>query len=144
MTRMSAISSSAWCVAPSGPTEIPACAPIIFTFAPLYAIVVRICSQFRPGEKAAYEAQKGIFPITAIPEATDAIDCSAIPTCTKRLGNASANTFVFVEEVRSAASATTRISASPASLSPSPYPFLFGAVSTSALNRFGLTCDARL
>jgi len=28
-----AISSRAWCVAPSGPTERPACAPTIFTFA---------------------------------------------------------------------------------------------------------------
>ena len=31
-TRISATSSSAWCVAPSGPTEIPACAPPSFTF----------------------------------------------------------------------------------------------------------------
>ncbi len=28
---MSEISSSAWCVAPSGPTEIPPWAPAIFT-----------------------------------------------------------------------------------------------------------------
>jgi len=32
-TLVIAMSSSAWCVAPSGPTDIPACAPIIFTFA---------------------------------------------------------------------------------------------------------------
>ena len=49
ITRMIAMSSIAWCVAPSGPTETPACAPAIFTFVSLSAIVVRTCSHERPG-----------------------------------------------------------------------------------------------
>src|SRR5690606_15637641 len=113
-----------------------------FTFAPLYAMVVRTCSQFLPGENIAYDAINGIFPIAAIPEATDAIDCSAIPTCTKRFGNASAKRFVLVDEVRSAESATTRSSREPASLSPSPYPLRFGTRSTVSSKTFGLRCDA--
>jgi len=37
MARTMAISSIAWCVAPSGPTLIPPCAPPIFTGRSLYA-----------------------------------------------------------------------------------------------------------
>ena len=46
---MIAMSSIAWCVAPSGPTETPACAPAIFTLVSLSAMIVRTCSHERPG-----------------------------------------------------------------------------------------------
>ncbi len=46
---MIAMSSTAWWVAPSGPTETPACAPAILTLVSLSAIVVRTCSHERPG-----------------------------------------------------------------------------------------------
>ena len=52
-TRIRAISSSIWWVAPSGPTDTPACEPTILTLVWLRQTVVRICSQLRPGEKAA-------------------------------------------------------------------------------------------
>ena len=87
ITRVIAISSIAWCVPPSGPTETPAWLPTITQGRLLYAIVVRICSQLRPGENIAYDEKNGYFPIAAIPEATLAIFCSAIPISIKRSGN---------------------------------------------------------
>ena len=107
-------------------------------------MVVRTCSQLLPGENMAYPAIKGIFPIADIPEATDAIFCSAMPTCTNRSGNVSAKIFVRVEPVRSAQRATTFSFCSPASFSPSPYPLRLGTFSTSGVHILLSKCFANI
>src|SRR3989344_4746500 len=100
---------------------------------------VRICSQFLPGENIAYDETKGILPIAAMPDATDADDCSIIPISKNRFGNSFANASIFVDSVRSQQSPTTRSSARPASTSPSPKPARIGACSTSVSKSFGLS-----
>src|SRR5215831_8171625 len=49
-------------------------------------MVVRTCSQLRPGLNIAYDVMNGILPIAAMPLATDAMFCSATPSSTKRSG----------------------------------------------------------
>ncbi len=100
-------------------------------------MVVRICSQFRPGENIAYEVINGILPIAAIPLATLAIFCSAIPISKNRSGNFSLNKCIWVDSVRSAHRPTTCLSSVAAAKSPSPNPFRRVSVSTSFANNFG-------
>ena len=112
------------------------------TFASLYAIVVLICSQLRPGENVAYEAMKGIFPEMPNPAATAAIFCSATPSSKYRSGNLFANAMTRVDSVTSAQSATTFRFASPAATRPSPNPSRVGFCSTSLSNSFGFSFAA--
>src|SRR3989338_7335454 len=82
---------------------------------------------------------KGILPQAAIPEATEAIFCSATPISTNLSGNSLANASERVDSVRSAQSTTTFLSFLPASTNPSPYPFLVGACPTFFKSKTSLT-----
>ena len=75
-----AISSRAWWLAPSGPTESPPCAPPNFTLRLLMQIVVRIISQARPDKKTPYVETNGMYPVKLSPPAMFTRFCSAIPT----------------------------------------------------------------
>ena len=85
-TRMRAMSSSAWWVAPSAPTVMPACVGQIFTFKPESHTVLRICSQQRPVPNTANEPVNTVRPVSARPEATPIMFCSAMPTSKRRSG----------------------------------------------------------
>src|SRR3989344_4376893 len=85
-------------------------------------MVVRICSQFRPGEKIANEPMKGILPIAAIPLATHDKFGSATPISKNLSGNFSAKSLIQPDSFKFAVSATTRWSFSPANTKPSPKP----------------------
>src|SRR3989344_7446398 len=97
-------------------------------------MVVRICSQFRPGEKAAKERMKGILPIAAIPLATPAKFCSATPTSKNLSGNFLAKLLIQTDSFKFAVSATTRWSFSPANTNPSPNPVRVDFSFTCGLN----------
>src|SRR3989338_7878951 len=82
---------------------------------------------------------KGILPQAAMPDATEAIFCSATPISTNLSGNSFANASERVDSVRSAQSTTTFLSFLPASTNPSPYPFLVGACPTFFKSKTSLT-----
>ena len=86
----------------------------------------------------------GTFPIAAIPEATEAIFCSAIPISIKRFGKAFAKMSVLVDSVRSQQSATTCSSRFPASRRPSPKPLRLGTRSIVSEVIFGCRCFANI
>src|SRR3990167_8811729 len=100
-------------------------------------MVVLICSQFRPGEKVAYDEVNGTLPTAARPEATVTKFCSATPTSKYLSGNFFLKSSIRVDSVKSAQSATTFGFSSPATTNPSPNPFRGGTNSTSVSNNFG-------
>ena len=59
-TRIRAISSQHWWLAPSSPTEIPAWVAPILTFSFGYAIELRTCSKALPAENMANEEAKTV------------------------------------------------------------------------------------
>src|SRR3990167_493986 len=87
----------------------------------------------------AYELIKGILPIAASPDATDARFCSATPSWINRFGNFSLNIFILVDSVRSAQRPTTCKFFSPAAKSPSPNPWRIGICSTFSSNIFSFS-----
>src|SRR3989344_2233673 len=82
---------------------------------------------------------KGILPMAASPDATEARFCSATPTWINRLGNFSLNKFILVDSVKSAQSPTTCGFFSPAASNPSPNPWRLGTCSTSLSNIFAFS-----
>ena len=79
MVRMSAISSLHWWLAPSLPTEIPACVAPILTLRCVYPIELRICSKARPAANIANVLANGTIPVAARPAAIPIISASAMP-----------------------------------------------------------------
>ncbi len=106
IVRISARSSQHWCVAPSSPTEIPACVAPIFTLSFGYPTELRTCSNARPDANIANELTKGILPVVASPAAIPIMLHSAMPQSICLSGYSFLNTPVFVAAARSASSTT--------------------------------------
>ena len=138
--RMIAMSSMAWCVAPSGPTETPACAPATLTLVSLRHMLVRICSHARPGQNIAYDATNGTLPAMAKPALIATSNCSCTPISMNRSGNASRNACMRVDSTRSAQTATTFSLRRAASTSPWPKPSRVGICWSAAGSRYAASC----
>ena len=127
ITRMIAMSSIAWCVAPSGPTETPACAPAIFTLVSLSAIVVRTCSHDASGieHRVAGDERNLAGRRHARPPSRRASARRRRSRCSGR-GTAFLKPSMRVDSERSAQIAMTFGSRRPASIKPSPKPLRVG------------------
>src|SRR3989344_9101976 len=100
-------------------------------------MVVRICSQLRPGLNIAYDVMNATLPIAGKPDATTARFCSATPISTNRSGNSFLNASMRVDTVRSAQRPTMFLSARAASTRPAPNPLRRGSASGASSKIFG-------
>ena len=105
--RMMAMSSRAWCDAPSSPTLIPQWVATTLTLSLGYATASLICSQHLPVANTPNVDAKATFPDAARPAAMPIMFCSAMPTSTNLSGQTFLKSDVLVDPARSASRTTT-------------------------------------